>query len=70
MTVNANDAVTDFTPFKQSLCLYKNFSDDGKTLLVVLGISEQSSVFSMNLIPLYEEFFKKPDHTALEHSCP
>ena len=24
----------------------------------------------MNLIPLYEELFKKPDHTTLEHSCP
>ena len=40
MTVNANDAVTDFTPFKEFLFLFKNFSDDGKTLLVVLGISE------------------------------
>lgn len=46
MTVNANDAVTDFTPFKQFLCLYKNFSDDGKTLLVVLGISEQSLIIT------------------------
>ena len=24
----------------------------------------------MNLIPLYEELFKKPDHTTPEHSCP
>ena len=24
----------------------------------------------MNLIHLYEKFFKKPDHTTLEHPCP
>ena len=24
----------------------------------------------MNLIPMHEELFKKPDHTTLEHSCP
>lgn len=40
MTVNVDYAVTDFTSFKQGLFLYKNFSDDGKTLLVILGIPE------------------------------
>ena len=70
MTVNADDAVTDFTFFKHFLFLYKNLSDDGKTLMVILGIPEQGSVLAMNLIPLYEEFLKKSDHTTLEHSCP
>lgn len=28
------------------------------------------STLPMDSIPLYEEFFKKPDHTALEHPCP
>ena len=70
MTVNADDAVTDFPSFKQLLFLYKNLSDDGKTLLVIPCISERGSVFAMNFIHLYEELFKKPDHTALEHSCP
>jgi hypothetical protein len=40
MTVNANDTVTDFPPCKQFLFLYKNLSDDGKTFLVIPGISE------------------------------
>ena len=40
MTVNADDAVTDFLSFKHFLFLYKNLSDDGKTFLVILGISE------------------------------
>ncbi len=40
MTVNADDAVPDLPAFKQLLFLYKNLSDDGKTLLVILGISE------------------------------
>ena len=40
MTVNADDAVTDFPPFKHFLFLYKLLSDDGKTLLVILCISE------------------------------
>ena len=31
MTVNADDAVTDFPPFKHFLFLYKHLSDDGKT---------------------------------------
>ena len=70
MAVNADYAATDFAPFKHFLLLYKNFSDDIKPLLVILCISEQGSVFVMNLIPLYEEFFKKSDHTALEHPCP
>ena len=29
-----------------------------------------STVPAMNLIPLTDELFKKPDHTALEHPCP
>jgi hypothetical protein len=70
MTVIADDAVTDFPSFKQLLFLYKNLSDDGKTSLVILGISERGSVFAMNFMSWYEEFFKKSDHSALEHSCP
>ena len=35
MTVNADDAVTDFPPFKHFLFLYKHLSDDGKTLMVI-----------------------------------
>ena len=27
-------------------------------------------MFSMDFVPLYEELFKKPDHTTLEHPCP
>ena len=40
ITVNADDAVTDFPPFKHFLFLYKLLSDDGKTFLVILGIAE------------------------------
>ena len=40
MTVDAGDAVTDFPSFKQFLLLYKNLSDDGKTLPVIPGIPE------------------------------
>ena len=40
ITVNADDAVTDFPPFKHFLFLYKLLSDDGKTFLVILCISE------------------------------
>ena len=40
LTVNADDAVTDFPPFKHFLFLYKHLSDDGKTLMIILGISE------------------------------
>ena len=40
ITVDADDAVTDFPPFKHFLFLYKHLSDDGKTLLVILCISE------------------------------
>ena len=40
MTVNIDDTVTDFSPFKHFLFLYKNLSDDGKTFLVILGIAE------------------------------
>ena len=70
MTVNADDAVPDLLPYKHFLFLYKNLSDDGKTFLVILGIAKCASVLPMNLIPLYEELFKKLDHTALEHPCP
>ena len=38
--IAADDAVTDFPPFKHFLFLYKHLSDDGKTLMVILGISE------------------------------
>ena len=70
MTVNADDAVPDLLPYKHFLFLYKNLSDDGKTFLVILGISERGSMFSMDFIPLYEKLFKESDHTALEHPCP
>ena len=40
MTVNADDAVTDFPPFKHFLFLYKNLPDYGKLFLTILGISE------------------------------
>ena len=40
MTVNADDTITDLPAFKQILFLYKNLSDDGKTLLVILSIAE------------------------------
>ena len=40
MTVNADNTVTDLPAFKQILFLYKNLSDDGKTLLVILSISD------------------------------
>ena len=66
MTVNAYDAVTDFPSFKHLLFLYKNLSDDGKTFLIILGISERGSMFSMDFIPLYDELFKESDHTVLE----
>ena len=39
MTVNADNTVTDFTAFKHFLFLYENFSDDGKTFLVIMRIS-------------------------------
>ena len=70
MAVDADDAVTDFPPLKQFLFLRKNLSDDGKTLPVILCVPEQGSVLPMNCIPLHEELFKKPEHTAFEHSCP
>ena len=70
MTVNAYNAVTDLPPFKHFLLLYKNLSDNGQLLPVIRCISECGSVLSMDSIPLYEEFFKESDHTALEHSCP
>ena len=40
MTGNADDAVTDFSSFKHLLFLYKNLSDDGKPLPVILSIPE------------------------------
>ena len=40
MTVNIDDAVTDFSPFKHFLFLYKNLPDDGKMFMIILGISE------------------------------
>ena len=40
MAVNADDAVPDLLPYKHFLFLYKNLSDDGKTLLVILGIAQ------------------------------
>ena len=40
MTVNADDTVTNLLPFKHFLFLYKNFSDDGKPLPVILCIAE------------------------------
>ena len=40
MTVNAEDTVTNLLSFKHFLFLYKNLSDDGKTLLVILCILE------------------------------
>ena len=70
MTVNADDAVTDLPAFKHFLFLYKNLSDDGKPLLVILCILEWGPMFFMNSVPLYEKFFKEFDHTALEHLCP
>ncbi len=40
MTVNADNTVPDLPAFKQILFLYKDLSDDGKTLQVILRISE------------------------------
>lgn len=40
MTVDADDAVIDLPAFKQFLLLYKNLSDDGKTLPVIPDIPE------------------------------
>lgn len=40
MTVNVDDAVTDLPAFKHFLFLYKNLSDDGKPLSVILCIAE------------------------------
>ena len=40
MTVDADDTVTNFLPFKHFLFLYKNLSDDGKPLSVILCIAE------------------------------
>ena len=48
MTVNADNTVTDLPAFKHFLLLYKNLSDDGKMLLVILGVSEQGSVLPMD----------------------
>ncbi len=62
MTVNIDDTVTDFSPFKHFLFLYKNLPDDGKMFMIILGISEWGSVLSMNFTPLIEEFFKESDH--------
>ena len=54
-------------PFEHFLFLYKNLSDYGKTLPVILCIPEWSAVSAMNPIPLTDELFKKSDHAALEH---
>ena len=70
MAVNADDAVTDLPAFKHFLLLYKDLSDDGQPFPVIRCVSEWDTVLPMDSIPLYEEFFKKPDHTALEHPCP
>lgn len=70
MTANADDVVTDLPALKQIPFLWKNPSDDGKTLPVVLCITEWDSMFSMDFIPLYEKSFKESDHTLLEHPCP
>ena len=70
MTVNAYNTVTDLPALEHFLLLYQRLPDDGKTLPVILCIPECGSVLSMDSIPLYEELFKKPDHAALEHSCP
>ena len=41
-----------------------------------LSVSNKEATYDLGLglslihISLYEEFFKKPDHTALEHPCP
>jgi len=40
MAVNADDAVPDLLPYKHFLFLHKNLSDDGKTLLLILGIAQ------------------------------
>ena len=40
MTVDTDDAVTDLPAFKHFLFLYKNLSDDGKPLPVILSIPE------------------------------
>lgn len=68
MTVNTDYVAIDFTSFKQVLFLFKNFSDDGKSPLIILGIPEWSALPAMNPVPLTDEFFKKPDHTALVNS--
>ena len=41
MAVDADDAITDFLPLKHLLFLYKNLSDDGKTLPVILCIQSE-----------------------------
>ena len=69
MTINADNAVTDFPTFKHLLFLYKELPDGGKMFLIVLCISEWFPVLLMNIIPLYKKLFKKSDHTALEHPC-
>ena len=40
MTVNAHNTVIDLPAFKHFLFLYKNLSDDGKPLSVILCIAE------------------------------
>ncbi len=70
MMVNAENAITDLPYFKHFLLLHKNLSSDGKTLPVILNISEWSAVPAMNPFPLIDEFFKKSDHMTLEHPCP
>lgn len=40
MTVNTDNTVTDLPAFEEFLFLYKDLSDGGKTLMVILGISE------------------------------
>ena len=60
ITVNTDNTVTDFPTFKEFLFLYKNLSDYGKPFLIILCICEWRAVFSVNVIPLYDEFSRSP----------
>ena len=70
ITVNTDNTVTDFPTFKEFLFLYKNLSDYGKPFLIILCICEWRAVFSVNVIPLYDEFFQESNHATFQHPCP
>lgn len=57
--------------FSEYLSIYRSLPKDYYyCTLNQFIMPERGSVPAMNFIHLHEEFFKKSDHTVLEHSCP